>query len=71
MTDASATEASHIHVVVLAAGNSTRFGSTKQLVRVNGRPRWNDFLKPDIEAMLEHHRLHADRQQIYWAVLEF
>jgi molybdenum cofactor cytidylyltransferase len=27
-----------VHVVVLAAGASTRFGSPKQLVRVNGRP---------------------------------
>jgi CTP:molybdopterin cytidylyltransferase MocA len=34
----STSETSHIHVVVLAAGASTRFGSTKQLVRVNGRP---------------------------------
>ena len=27
-----------LHVVVLAAGASTRFGSPKQLVRLNGRP---------------------------------
>jgi molybdenum cofactor cytidylyltransferase len=27
-----------LHVVLLAAGASTRFGSPKQLVRVNGRP---------------------------------
>jgi len=36
--DSAAADSSHIHVVVLAAGASTRFGSTKQLVRVNGRP---------------------------------
>jgi len=36
--DSAPAESSHIHVVVLAAGASTRFGSTKQLVRVNGRP---------------------------------
>ena len=36
--DSTPAETSHIHVVVLAAGASTRFGSTKQLVRVNGRP---------------------------------
>jgi molybdenum cofactor cytidylyltransferase len=36
--DSAGTESSHIHVVVLAAGASTRFGSPKQLVRVNGRP---------------------------------
>lgn len=29
---------SSLHAVVLAAGASTRFGSPKQLVRVNGRP---------------------------------
>jgi len=34
----SAADPTHIHVVVLAAGASTRFGATKQLVRVNGRP---------------------------------
>ena len=36
--DPAPPDSSHIHVVVLAAGASTRFGSTKQLVRVNGRP---------------------------------
>ena len=38
MTDSTGNESNHIHVVVLAAGASTRFGSAKQLVRVNGRP---------------------------------
>ncbi len=38
MTDSAGSESHHFHVVVLAAGASTRFGSTKQLVRVNGRP---------------------------------
>ena len=38
MNASAGSEASHIHVVVLAAGASTRFGSAKQLVRVNGRP---------------------------------
>jgi molybdenum cofactor cytidylyltransferase len=36
--DSAGTGSTHIHVVVLAAGASTRFGSSKQLVRVNGRP---------------------------------
>ena len=36
--DSAGTESSHVHVVVLAAGASTRFGSAKQLIRVNGRP---------------------------------
>ena len=38
MSGSAGIETSHIHVVVLAAGASTRFGSAKQLVRVNGRP---------------------------------
>jgi molybdenum cofactor cytidylyltransferase len=38
VSDAAGTESNHVHVVVLAAGASTRFGSAKQLVRVNGRP---------------------------------
>lgn len=38
MHDTADSASSHIHVVVLAAGASTRFGSAKQLVRINGRP---------------------------------
>jgi molybdenum cofactor cytidylyltransferase len=38
VSDFAGTESNHFHVVVLAAGASTRFGSAKQLVRVNGRP---------------------------------
>jgi molybdenum cofactor cytidylyltransferase len=34
----TATESPSVHVVVLAAGASTRFGSPKQLVRLHGRP---------------------------------
>jgi molybdenum cofactor cytidylyltransferase len=37
-SDSIDASASHVHVIVLAAGASTRFGSAKQLVRVNGRP---------------------------------
>jgi molybdenum cofactor cytidylyltransferase len=37
MTD-TASQSPTLHVVVLAAGASTRFGSPKQLVRLHGRP---------------------------------
>lgn len=40
---------SHIHVVVLAAGASTRFGSAKQLVRVNGRPLLHSAVSRAVE----------------------
>lgn len=47
--DPASSEASHIHVVVLAAGASTRFGSTKQLVRVNGRPLMHTIVSRAVE----------------------
>jgi len=40
-------------------------------VEINGRNRFGEFLKPDLAAMLEHVRLTGDRQQLYWAVLDF
>lgn len=40
-------------------------------VRVNGKPKWNDFIKPDVGALLEDFRRRSDRQQLYWAVLSF
>jgi molybdenum cofactor cytidylyltransferase len=49
VTDSAGTEASHIHVVVLAAGASTRFGSNKQLVRINGRPLMHTAVSRAVE----------------------
>jgi molybdenum cofactor cytidylyltransferase len=45
----AASESSHIHVVVLAAGASTRFGATKQLVRVSGRPLMHTIVSRAVE----------------------
>jgi molybdenum cofactor cytidylyltransferase len=47
--DSGSTESSHIHVVVLAAGGSSRFGSPKQLVRVNGRPLMHTVVSRAVE----------------------
>ena len=45
--------------------------SKRLAVRVNGVPKWNDFVRPDLENMLEDLRRRGDRQKLYWAVLEF
>jgi pimeloyl-ACP methyl ester carboxylesterase len=55
----------------LARGEGLVDFERKLKVEINGRVRWNDFLKPDVGAMLEHVRITGDRQQLYWAVLEF
>jgi molybdenum cofactor cytidylyltransferase len=49
VNDGGSSEASHIHVVVLAAGSSSRFGSPKQLVRVNGRPLMHTVVSRAVE----------------------
>jgi pimeloyl-ACP methyl ester carboxylesterase len=59
------------HRVWLARGDGLVDFERKLKVEINGRVRWNDFLKPDVGAMLEHVRVTGDRQQLYWAVLEF
>jgi pimeloyl-ACP methyl ester carboxylesterase len=40
-------------------------------VQIHGRRKFNDFVRPDMGAMLERLRLEGDRQRIYWAVLPF
>ena len=47
--DTTSAESNHIHVVVLAAGASTRFGATKQLVRVGGRPLMHTVVSRAVE----------------------
>jgi molybdenum cofactor cytidylyltransferase len=49
VSDSAVFEANHIHVVVLAAGASSRFGATKQLVRVNGRPLMHTIVSRAVE----------------------
>lgn len=40
-------------------------------ITINGRTRWNDFVKHDVKEMLDDLRRRGDRQNVYWAVLEF
>lgn len=40
-------------------------------VRIMGKQRFNDFIKPDIEAMLEWLRYSGDQQRLFWARLDF
>ena len=40
-------------------------------VRIKGKQVYNDFVKPDLEAMLERVRTTGDRQHLFWGVLEF
>lgn len=59
------------HRIWIARGEGLVDFEKRVKVEINGRSRWNDFIRPDVGAMLEHVRLHGDRQQLYWAVLEF
>jgi molybdenum cofactor cytidylyltransferase len=45
----AADESQVLHAIVLAAGASTRFGSPKQLVRVNGRPLMHSAVAHAVE----------------------
>ncbi len=40
-------------------------------VRMGGRQKFNDFLRLDVEAMLEDLRIRGDRQKLYWVKLQF
>jgi pimeloyl-ACP methyl ester carboxylesterase len=40
-------------------------------VRLNANLKWNKPLTPDVPRMLEDLRVRGDRQQLYWAVLDF
>ena len=64
------TGASH-HRLWLPRGEGLIDFDKRLKVRINRTDRWNDFIKPDLAAMLEHVRIYGDRQQLYWAMLEF
>lgn len=59
------------HTVWLARGEGLVDFDRRLKVEINGKQRWNDFVKPDLVAMLDHVRIHGDRQLLYWGVLEF
>jgi pimeloyl-ACP methyl ester carboxylesterase len=59
------------HRLWLARGEGLVDFDKRLKVDVNGRIRFNDFVRPDLVAMLEHVRLTGDRQQLYWAMLDF
>lgn len=60
------------HTTVWLARGDGRVDFNKRLqVRINGKQRWNDFVKPDLVAMLDHVRIHGDRHCLYWGRLEF
>jgi hypothetical protein len=40
-------------------------------VNMKNRMRYNDFPEPDLETMLEDYRRRGDRQQVFWARLDF
>ncbi len=40
-------------------------------VKLKSRTKWNDYVEPDIRTMLEDFTRRGDRQQIFWARLDF
>lgn len=40
-------------------------------IEIKGRQRFNDFLRPDLQAMLEDLRNRGDRQRLFWVKMEF
>ena len=59
------------HRIWLPRGDGLVDFDKRLKVEINAKQRWNDFVKPDLAAMLDHVRLHGDRQLLYWGVLEF
>lgn len=59
------------HTVWLARSDGLVDFDRRLEVKINGKRVWNDFVKPDLMAMLDHVRIHGDRQLLYWGVLEF
>jgi pimeloyl-ACP methyl ester carboxylesterase len=67
------------NAIIVTAGSGVTLWLNPELVkfeekveiRVNSKLRWSKPLKPDLKAMLEDFRNRGDRQNLYWAVLEF
>jgi pimeloyl-ACP methyl ester carboxylesterase len=59
------------HTIWLPRGDGLVDFNARLHVRINGKQVWNDFVKPDLAAMLDHVRVTGDRQHLYWGVLEF
>jgi hypothetical protein len=59
------------HRLWLARGEGLVDFSKRLKVEINSKQVFNDFVKPDVAAMLEHVRIHGDRQMLFWGVLEF
>jgi predicted esterase len=59
------------HRVWLARGEGLVDFGKRLKVEINSKQVFNDFVKPDVAAMLERVRTHGDRQMLFWGVLEF
>jgi hypothetical protein len=59
------------HRLWLARGDGLIDFNRRLKVEINTKKVWNGFVKPDLKAMLDHVRIHGDRQHLYWGMLEF
>ena len=48
---------------------STTFNK-RLLIRWQGRQKFNDFLQPELETLLEDFRVRGDRQMLFWSRID-